>query len=824
MTINSSPNGFSSDFESVATEMTSYVEYVLKERERERERAVKEKERERQRKDGDRHLQSAAGLARQATTRTLASQSTPQTSTAASRTTSSGSAALFRAQGSATNPQGYYLSPPEANSPSTAFTDTARLSTDPPTQLTDAESGPGIDATQPPDPSASQGNTVEVMDAQHGDQELDTSRPENASFDMGEDVEMDVTEDDFNFWDEPSAELPVSAHKEPGQDVGLITQAPPADPIIRVEDAAPSAADPNDVLAGVQLGGPSQPDGVPSGLDSSEPLALPSNPTLPLSPAQTPPIIVEPPTSPASESSSSESSYSDSPDLKKPAIPPEFPFRVKEYVHQEYLPLPVTTSSILSDLKYSVPGGKFCFPPSNIASPAIRSTDLEKVEDPPIPTNAFIRSLPVPEISAPSTLPLPIQEIASKLLNHQAPASREVDALEKERSKRRAESRKLRERPIRVGDYEIWHSKKFVDKFLSNTDPRVKQVRRLRGLKRNLQWSPYPFLRTENDGDARSNWKNWADFTEILPSEKAKVLLQEDSSDEETITGDEEEITPPSEPLTGCIDAGDKINASSTEKADNIDPPKTPVTPSATATVPHGSGLLQTLFHPNHVYPLAVVRMSTLVPQQTTPIPGPISVPTPVSPAAHFIQGGEAALMVEGAADVVTREVIENPSWAAAYRAAFGWTTSEPVWASEADYLADLVGKIQSVKTRTSLQELATMMSKFSQFRRSEAFVHAKFTDPPTYLTNFKSLVPVTSPLVSVGQSNSVLHVSAPALRFWDKLGLSPLNGKKDIVSFALYEEGVTGPERLGAVSSWMKDVAHVYTVSPNPSVPETIS
>lgn len=90
-------------------------------------------------------------------------------------------------------------------------------------------------------------------------------------------------------------------------------------------------------------------------------------------------------------------------------------------------------------------------------------------------------------------------------------------------------------------------------------------------------------------------------------------------------------------------------------------------------------------------------------------------------------------------------------------------------------------------------------------------------------MTNFKSLIPATSPLVSVGQSNAVVHVNTPALRFWDKLGLSPLNGKKDIVSFALYEEGSTSPERLGDMTSWMKDVARVYAVSSSQSLLEAL-
>ncbi|KAG8993433.1 hypothetical protein FRB90_000697 [Tulasnella sp. 427] len=792
MTISGDPKGLGSGFEPVASEMNSYVDWILRERERERERAAKEKEREKLRREGDRHSQPATGLGRPAIVRPSASQPNLGVPAMAARTTGPSTASLLRQHGSASNPQGYYPSPPELSSPAAPGPDPARLSAEVSSQLSEYQSGPSNDKLEFP-PNTNLSNAVELAETQDENQESEVNQARNGSVDMDVEMEIgmgDVTEDDFNFWDEPSMEPAI-----PGivQDAGLVPSAPTLDPIVTVEEPTSSSmAHQNDSIPAIQLEASSQSE-APPGLDPAKASeTASSNPLLPLSPAQTPPLIVEFPASPASESSSSDSSYASSEDAEQSAIPPEFPYRVKEYVHHEYLPLPVTTTSIITDMKYSVPGGKFCFPPSNVASPAARSVDLEKPEDPPIPTNAFIRSLPVLESSAPSTLPLPIQKIAERLFNSKPPVSREVDALEKQRSKRRAESRKQRERPIRDGEFEIWHSKKFVDRFLSNTDPRVKQVRRLRGMKRNLEWSPYPFLRTEKDGDARSNWKNWADFTEILPSEKAVLLQQEDSSDEETITGDEEEVVTPLEAPSGCNDSEDIVDASVDDK---VDPPKTPISQSSTALVPHGSTLLQTLFHPNHVYPLAMVRTAALVPQPTAPVPVPISVPTPVSPAAHFIQGGEAALMVEGAADVVTREVIENPSWATAYRAAFGWTMTEPVWALEADYLADLVAKVPMVKTRTSLQELATI------------------TVPPTYVTNFKSLTQVTSPMVSVGQSKSVIHVSAPAVRFWEKLGLSPLNGKKEVVTFALYEEGLASPERLTALSSWMKDVARLYSL-----------
>lgn len=62
------------------------------------------------------------------------------------------------------------------------------------------------------------------------------------------------------------------------------------------------------------------------------------------------------------------------------------------------------------------------------------------------------------------------------------------------------------------------------------------------------------------------------------------------------------------------------------------------------------------------------------------------------------------------------------------------------------------------------------------------------------------------------------------ALRFWDKLGLGPKSGKKDVTVFVLYEQGYHEAEqhdRLGKakiwrdeqIGSWLRNVCALYKV-----------
>jgi mediator of RNA polymerase II transcription subunit 13 len=68
------------------------------------------------------------------------------------------------------------------------------------------------------------------------------------------------------------------------------------------------------------------------------------------------------------------------------------------------------------------------------------------------------------------------------------------------------------------------------------------------------------------------------------------------------------------------------------------------------------------------------------------------------------------------------------------------------------------------------------------------------------------------TPMFTVGKSDAILQVLPTALRFWEKLGLGPRGGKKNVTAFALFEDN--GEERQLQVEHWLGNMSSTYTVS----------
>ena len=66
-------------------------------------------------------------------------------------------------------------------------------------------------------------------------------------------------------------------------------------------------------------------------------------------------------------------------------------------------------------------------------------------------------------------------------------------------------------------------------------------------------------------------------------------------------------------------------------------------------------------------------------------------------------------------------------------------------------------------------------------------------------------------PLFSVGKGKSIVNVSPSAIRFWEKTGLYPVGGQKNVKAFVLYEG--EGAEIFENASRWFKRVSNAYTV-----------
>jgi mediator of RNA polymerase II transcription subunit 13 len=66
--------------------------------------------------------------------------------------------------------------------------------------------------------------------------------------------------------------------------------------------------------------------------------------------------------------------------------------------------------------------------------------------------------------------------------------------------------------------------------------------------------------------------------------------------------------------------------------------------------------------------------------------------------------------------------------------------------------------------------------------------------------------------MISIGKGEAVIQILPTALRFWEKLGLGPRGGKKDVTAFVLFEDD--GEERQQQVETWLADVSATYSVS----------
>ena len=81
----------------------------------------------------------------------------------------------------------------------------------------------------------------------------------------------------------------------------------------------------------------------------------------------------------------------------------------------------------------------------------------------------------------------------------------------------------------------------------------------------------------------------------------------------------------------------------------------------------------------------------------------------------------------------------------------------------------------------------------------------------PSTSTETSSLQLLEAPRFHVGKSHSIIRISPPGLRFWDKLGLSPQGGKKNILAFTLFQS--KDQSKVSQVDNWMSNIGDVYEV-----------
>ncbi|TFY64313.1 hypothetical protein EVG20_g5983 [Dentipellis fragilis] len=306
------------------------------------------------------------------------------------------------------------------------------------------------------------------------------------------------------------------------------------------------------------------------------------------------------------------------------------------------------------------------------------------------------------------------------------------------------------------------------------TDPRVGVVRKLIGVKRKSFDQGARDARTTPSPEWARGVKEWtADVIHDTDEEQEEDSRSDAESEDDDPWIEEEEPTPP--------------------------PGTRPSTP-APSYLPLGPTLLHTHFQHAQLLPLSTALRSpeaALSPPNMTTAPAPVSVPTPVSPAAILGATTEKSKSLEAAAHILAKEVVESCVWGDAWRANAPDYVSECRMSTDV-WQADVKQVARTIEGVPSLQgpfELGEVFGQDVDGVRKEAVLET-----------------LESPMISVGKSDSIVQVLPTAIRFWEKLGLVPRAGKKDVIAFVLFED--LDEARQILVERWLKFVSSVYTAN----------
>ena len=309
------------------------------------------------------------------------------------------------------------------------------------------------------------------------------------------------------------------------------------------------------------------------------------------------------------------------------------------------------------------------------------------------------------------------------------------------------------------------------------TDPRIGVVRKLIGVKRKttfqhgIRYPPKQSLWVR----AHEEWEKPASEKDVKPEIRSDLESDDDEED-----------------------------------LDDIDSPimSRPTTPAPTY-LPLGPTLLHTQFQHSQLLPLskslrppgAAVAPINLI--ATNP---PLSVPTPVSPAATMGQASEKSKSLEAAAFAVAAEVVENPIWAETWRANVVGPKPTTVWSTDIEAVGQLLETVPSLEAPVNIISLFGLGQL--TFGSSQNII-----DPiPDTSNGSQALQALETPMIAVAKGDAVIHVLPTALRFWEKLGLGPKGGRKDLSAFVVFEED--GEQRQNQIENWLVSVGNVYQVS----------
>ena len=330
-------------------------------------------------------------------------------------------------------------------------------------------------------------------------------------------------------------------------------------------------------------------------------------------------------------------------------------------------------------------------------------------------------------------------------------------------------------------------------KYNAATDPRIGVVTKLIGVKRK---SPPLSENWAGNLKKKGAWNNRDEDEDGAMVEMMGVELEEG----EGVESEEEEA------MYDNVEIVDSPNLSR------------PTTPPP-SYLPLGPSLLATHFQHSHLLPLSIPLRppgASITPLNLTSTPAhPLipSVPTPVSPAATMGAASEMSRSLEAAASAVAVEVAENPLWAETWKAnAVGpKAASGTVWAGDVRAAAELMEGAAGIRGRDGRVEGTVGLGALLGLEEStdDSGPRLSNSDDPKKSSG-PQLRPLEAPMISVGKGDAVIQVLPPALRFWEKLGLGPKGGRKDVSVFVLYEDD---RDRQLLVESWLAGIANAYQV-----------
>lgn len=311
-------------------------------------------------------------------------------------------------------------------------------------------------------------------------------------------------------------------------------------------------------------------------------------------------------------------------------------------------------------------------------------------------------------------------------------------------------------------------------RYSAATDPRVGVVRRLIGVKR----------KSIDQGRPRRPRPSWLDDYDNVRDETESVIVEPDEPDSDALSDTDELDT---------VDVG------------ALPQPATP----PPAYLPLGASLLHMQFHHPYLLPLSkpLRPPGAAVAPMTIPSVVPVSVPTPVSPAAVLGAASEKSKSLEAAGSTVAREVVENVVFAKAWRASKVYplpSKQDDIWPAD---LAVVAGIISRVRALDGPLELSSFLDRRTETNHGAGALSPQSTPAMPERKLFQRLEP---PMLSTGKGDHVMQLLPSSIRFWGKLGLTPLGGPKDVTSFLVIEDN--GPLQPQTAATWLRRMSSVYT------------